>query len=189
MRFVNAVAEGKCKMMKGQRVKEITEDGVITNKGEFVKADTIVTATGLQAGIRKIKSNHNFNVEKDGLWLFRGSIEPGVTNIFFAGHSVAIWMLLTFNVQAIWLTEILRGKVKLPSNKEMEEETIERKTIMRKRMPIPTFVSAHLVSTIPYVDLLLKEMGLKNRRKRNLFSEWFLPYDNSNWLSVITHHV
>ena len=55
-------------------MKEIVEDGLITTKGEHVKADTIVSATGLQAGVKAIKSNKNFNVEKDGFWLYRGCI-------------------------------------------------------------------------------------------------------------------
>ena len=89
-------------------------------------------------------------------------------------------MLVTYNVQAVWLTEILRGKVKLPSIKDMQDDTDERKSILRKRMAIPTFVSAHLQSTIPFVDLMIQEMGLRHRRKRNLFAEWFLPYTNES---------
>lgn len=189
MRFVNAIKDGKAKLLKGHSVKEITEDGVITTKGEFVKADTIVAATGLTASIKSIKSNHSFTVEKDGFWLYRGCIQPGATNLFFAGHALAIFMLSAYNIHAVWLTEVLRGKVELPSHKEMQEERDARRELHRRQMSIPTFVSAHLNSTIPLIDKMIQEMGLNHRRKRNLFSEWFLPYDNDNWRSIITHHV
>ena len=162
---------------------------MITSKGEFVKADTIVAATGLRAGIQTIKSNHKFNVEKDGFWLYRGAIQPGATNIYFAGHAVAIFMLSVYNVQAIWFSEILRGKVKLPSTKEMQEEIEWRKDLARRKMAVPSFVSGHLFSSIPMIDQCVQDMGLKHRRKRNLFSEWFLPYDNDAWRSIVTHHV
>jgi hypothetical protein len=36
---------------------------------------------------------------------------------------------------------------------------------------------------------MAKEMGIKHRRKRNLFAEWFLPYENKHWEALITHHV
>jgi len=98
-------------------------------------------------------------------------------------------MLSAYNIHAVWLTEVLRGKVELPSDKGMQEERDTRKDTYRRKCTIPAVVLGSLHSSIPLIDQLVGEMGLKHRRKRNLFSEWFLPYDNDAWRSIVTHHV
>jgi hypothetical protein len=73
----------------------------------------------------------------------------------------------------------------------MQAEIEGRKMINRnsESMTTNTWVAGHLHSTLTFVENLVGDMGLKTRRKRNIFSEWFLPYTNEHWEALITHHV
>lgn len=100
------------------------------------------------------KYKGHFKYESDGFWLYKGCILPGVSNLFFGGFACAIFMLLSFNVQAVWLCEVLRGKVKLPNWRGMNDEIDARKTLMHESAAMlpNSWIAGHLHSTLQFVE-------------------------------------
>ena len=82
--------------------------------GKKVACDLLVCATGY-------KPSHFGLEDSDGdIFLYRYILKPGIKNIAAIGWLETFFNPLIYNIQAVWLAEVLRGKVKLPSVKEME---------------------------------------------------------------------
>ena len=42
-------------------------------------------------------------------------------------------------------------------------------------------------ATVPLIDIMLKDMGISNRRKKNYYEHWFQPIQPEDYLGVVTH--
>ena len=57
-------------------------------------------------------------------------LKPGLKNIAAVGWLITFHIPLCYNMQAVWLTEVLRGKVKLPSVEDMKIDIANRKNYL-----------------------------------------------------------
>lgn len=83
-----------------------TENGIVIS-GKLVKADTVVFATGFQRDFFSINSGNE-------AWMYRNTILPGTTNFAVVGIINTYCNPMHTNLQAVWLSEVLRGRVCLP---------------------------------------------------------------------------
>jgi len=178
------IRNGKLKVIKGT-ISEIQENGVIVN-GNFIEADTIVYATGFNA---------QYFVEpmkEDGFWTYRHMLIPEKRNVAFIGAFVTIYTSLWFNIQAIWINDVLRGHVKVPSIEDMKKDIEKKKKQGFAYYPAykhkPIFISSQTYSPF-YLDELLKEMGIDSVRESSIFRHWFYPFDTKKYEAVATHHI
>lgn len=175
-----AVETGKIKIVKG-KIDDFFEGGVIADE-KVIEADVIVFATGFD------REYFGMKPEEDGLWMYRNTIIPGLKNFAVVGIINTYCNPLYTNIQAIWLSEVLRGRVRLPGDFAMNEDIIKRKEYTRKIINGEATIS---FSWFPYpmIDQMLRDMGVSEVRKKNLYSYWFDPISPEDYKEVVTHRV
>jgi len=173
-----SVLDGQIKIHRG-KVDEFYEHGVLSD-GTKIEADLVIYATGFNREYFGIKA------EEDGLWMYRNTLLPGVKNFAVVGIINTYCNPLYTNIQAVWLAEVLRGRVRLPGDFAMNEDIIRRKEYTRKVISGEATIS---FSWFPYpmIDQMLRDMGLPENRKKNLYSYWADPINPADYKEVVTH--
>jgi monooxygenase len=104
-----ALENGKARMVTNT-IESITNDGILLSSGEELKADIIVTATGLEL---KFLAGTKFSIDGKELELskvypYKGSMLSGVPNFAMAlGYTNASWTLKC-DLICNWVAELLR---------------------------------------------------------------------------------
>ena len=94
------------------------------------------------------------------------------------------------NAQSLWISAYFDGKLDhiASSDKQVTEEVMLHTQWGRWRYPIgygaslPDFV----FDALPYIDLLLRDLGLKVNRKPSLFAEIWHPYGPQDWVGLVS---
>lgn len=123
--------------------------------------------------------------------LYRFMVPPAFIhdrNIAFAGALMALSTSLVAQTQALWISAYFDGKLALPTNDdEIMYETVLHSRFGKWRYPaghgakFPDFV----FDTVPYLDLMLTELGLPAHRKQGRLAEWFTPYGPEHYRGLV----
>lgn len=171
-------------------IDSFESDGVVLEDGEKLKADMIICGTGFKKDYTIFDSStrEKLNIESDGLWLFNHTIPTNVDNLAFVGSELAVISNITgYGLQAGWLSKFWSGEIKKSSKQDMEREVNDTKEWKRKWMPnTPSRSSLVLLHQIHFYDRIMKDMGMATGRKSNILSEWFMPYQSSDYHGVLT---
>lgn len=188
--FLTYIHQGKLGAERTE-ISSFTERGVVLKNGRSLECDLVVLATGWNTdyGFLARKVFDQFNFEEDGLYLYRQMIHPDVPGLLFVGSNATTYInILTHNLQARWLVELLKGRHMLPSRAEMRSDILATKAWKRKIIPFSkaraTTLHLHMQQ---YHDELLRDMGLSPYLKRGVFwwlREIFLPYQPSDYVDV-----
>lgn len=119
-------------------------------------------------------------------------------NLAYAGMISSVSTAICASTQGLWITAFFDGKLE---REAQSQEDITREIMMHTqwgkwRYPcgygasLPDFV----FEGIPYVDMLLKDIGIKNKRKSSLIQELISPYTPADYNGVLEefrqkHHV
>jgi len=169
-----------------------TPTGIDLKNGNHVEADIAVFATGweIDYGFLSERLRSRFPVEEDGLYLYRQMLHPDVPDLVFIGNASTISSILTYNLQARWLVELISGSFQLPSSDEMRHEIEKMKNWKRKWMPYSRARAARLLLHMQhYHDELLQDFGASPLRKRGPFApfkEVFAPYQPSDYRTIVS---
>lgn len=185
--FRDAVAEGKIVACKGS-IDRFTEDGkgVVLRDGTFVPADLVVYGTGFAKSYDGLDRAVQCAMEKskDGLYLYRNMLPARVPDLAFVGAEVSTFNnILTQGMQALWLANVLAGKVTLPPPGKMEQ-AIEREQAWKRTWMPPTSARSSIwqLHMMKYHDTICKDLGVPHRRKGwNLVAEAFVPYNATDY--------
>jgi dimethylaniline monooxygenase (N-oxide forming) len=188
--FFDSIHDGKLGAQRAA-ITSFTRDGVTLSNGEDIHCDTVIMATGWTTdyGFLLEPVRNRINFEDDGYYLYRQIFHPAVPNIAFIGSNATTYInILTHNLQARWLTELLRGKHQLPDSAAMMEEIEAMKSWKRRIVPPSTSRAATLhLHMQHYHDELLRDMGVTPKRKCGLFApikELLAPYQPSDYANV-----
>lgn len=172
-------------------ITAFTEDGIILSNGETVSCDTVVLATGWKTdyGFLSEDLRNRMEFNEDGYYLYRQIIHPDVPHAAFIGSNAVTYInILTHNLQARWLVELLKGTHSLPSKSEMKSHIETMKAWKRRIVPPSTTRAATLhLHMQHYHDDLLRDMGLSHRLKRGALAylkEFLAPYQPSDYSDV-----
>jgi len=124
--------------------------------------------------------------------LYRFMVPPansGDCSIAFAGMMSTITTAICAQTQALWISAYFDRKLdRLPTSLEMMNwETVLHSQFGKWRYPcgygarLPDFV----FDAIPYVDMLLTDLGLKSHRKTGSIGEFFSPYGPEDYKGII----
>lgn len=136
-----------------------------------------------------------------GFSLYRFMVPPALIHdrtVVFNGMVQTICTPMVAQAQALWLTAYLDGKLQTVSSDGSGEEdktledTVLRETALHTRFGkwrypggygarYPDFV----FDAIPYIDLLLGDVGLSGRRKGGVISECFTPYGPEDYRGLV----
>lgn len=173
------MCSGEIKFRKGT-VSRFAENGVFCNE-ELVEADLVVCATGFGRELFGLENSTD-------LWMYRNALLPGVKNFAIMGLINTYCNPMYTNLQAVWLNDVLRGRVKLPSNGMMKDDIDKRKK-HTKTVVLDAGVASFSWFTYPLIDQFLSDMGLEVNRKENRLKYWFETVLPSDYKTVVTHRV
>ena len=187
--FYRLVRKGVIRPQRTEII-EYTPTGLVLKNGTSLKADVVVLATGWETdyGFLSGKARSSINLEEDGFYLYRQMVHPDVPNLLFIGSASTISSMLTCNLQARWLGELIKGHHRLPLREDMLREVEEMKAWKRKWMPFSQARGARLLFHMQhYHDELLKDFGATPLRKTGIFApfkEVFAPYEPSDYRTI-----
>ncbi|KAH6616035.1 cofactor FMO1 FAD enzyme [Chaetomium sp. MPI-SDFR-AT-0129] len=100
----------------------------------------------------------------------------GDRSIIFPGFIHTIYTPIVAEVQALWGVTFLLGLHDPPSLGSMEGEVALWNAWSRKRYGVQGQKHAYAIyDFLPYIDVLLRDLGVNPRRKKNWFAHWFAP--------------
>merc|ERR1712110_605356 len=127
------------------------------------------------------------NRQSDGLYLYRNIFPTQVPDLCFIGAETSTFNnILTQGLQAIWLRQVLTGKVMLPSSTDMEAHIAVEQGWKRSWMPAKGDRAAILqLHKMKYHDQLCRDMGVSRMRKGwNFLAEAFAPYSAADYAGL-----
>jgi len=173
--------EGKVGYVQGA-ISHFKENSVVLMSGQEIETDMVIYGTGFTKSYDIFDSTlvqPKLGIEKDGLWLYRNIIPPGVPNLAFIGSEVSTFNnILTQGLQTLWLQRYLSGKFDLPTRGQMQR-FIEKEMAWKRSWMPPSSARASIwqLHMMAYHDGLLKDLGESKKRKSwNCLGEVFAPY-------------
>jgi cation diffusion facilitator CzcD-associated flavoprotein CzcO len=190
-KFYRLVARGDITSQRTE-IAECTATGIVLKNGASLEVDVVILATGWETDYSFLseKSLSSINFEEDGFYLYRQMVHPDVPNLFFIGSASTIVSILTYNLQARWLGELIKGQHPLPSREDMLRDVEEMKAWKRKWMPFSPSRGARLLLHMQhYHDDLLRDFGATPLRKTGIFApfkEIFAPYEPNDYRTIVS---
>jgi dimethylaniline monooxygenase (N-oxide forming) len=171
-------------------IERFTPDGLTLKDGDSLDVDCVVFGTGwksdysfLSPQIRAVLGD-----DEDGFYLYRHMLHPDLPNIAFLGRASTFLSIVTYSVQARWLTEAVSGRVTVPGRDAMLAEIALMQRWKRSWMPFSSARSARvLLHMANYHDELLRDFGANPFRKRGVFAplkELMAPYQSSDYREI-----
>lgn len=183
--YRDLLRKGEVHGIKGS-IDHFVEDGVVLADGTQLQADVVIYGTGFgkSYGLFDKATQQKLAVQKDGLYLYRNIIPPAVPNLAFIGSEVSTFNnILTHGLQALWLQQLLVGKMSLPTQSSMLQAVEKEQAWKRSWMP-PSSARASIwqLHMMKYHDNLCKDMQVPHRRKGfNFLAEIFVPYSAADY--------
>lgn len=172
-------------------ISAFTASGLRLSNGETLDVDTVILATGWESDYSYLAADVRaaLNFSDDGLYLYRQMAHPEVKNLAFVGYASTITSVLTYNLQARWLADLLDGRHALPSDDDMLKNIGAQQAWKRRVMPPSKGRAARLLlHMLHYHDELLEDLGVSPLRKRGPFApfkEVFAPYEPGDYRDVV----
>jgi dimethylaniline monooxygenase (N-oxide forming) len=172
-------------------IDRFDSDGLRLANGEKLDVDTVIFATGWESDFSYLSAETWSRLEPadDGFYLYRHILHPNVAGLCFVGRAASISSILTYCLQARWLTDVFTGRVSLPPVEDMHRNIEEMRTWKRSTMPFSRSRSARLIAhSLHYHDELLKDLGENPLRKKGLFAplkELIFPYQPADYAAVV----
>ena len=134
----------------------------------------------------------NFKPKNDPYRLYRFMVPPARIkdrNIAFAGMVSSVSTASAANCQALWISAYFDGKLDImaATDEEVTQEVMLHTQWGKWRYPcgygasLPDFV----FDALPYMDLLLKDLGLRINRKPSLYAEITEPYSPKDFVGLV----
>lgn len=187
--FIPLIRDGRIRAHRTE-IARYAEDGLELADGDRVQTDCVVFGTGWTSdfGFLPPAVVEALGPEEDGFYLYRHMLNPDLPNLAFLGRASTFLSVLTYNLQARWLTEMLAGRVALPNRAAMLDEIALMKRWKRSWMPSSPARSARiLLHMAHYHDELLSDFGADPLRKRGVFApfkELMAPYQSSDYRDI-----
>ncbi|KAH6653098.1 hypothetical protein BKA67DRAFT_518736 [Truncatella angustata] len=109
----------------------------------------------------------------------------GDRSVFFPGFIHTIYTPMVSEVQALWGVAFLMGLHDLPSQQKMEQEVAEWNAWSRKRYVAQGKKHAYAIyDFLPYIDTLLRDLGVNPDRKKFSLTSLFTPAYPSEYRGI-----
>lgn len=133
--------------------------------------------------------------------LYRFMVPPAFINdrsIAFTGMMLSVHTAIAVQAQALWVTAYLSGQLprtETPSEKgpaTFDEDKVRWMAILHNRFGKWRYPGGFgkrfpdiVFDGVPYIDMLLRDMGLNPRRKSSRWSELFHPYGPQDYVGLV----
>jgi dimethylaniline monooxygenase (N-oxide forming) len=188
--FYRQLRSGEIKPIQAE-IRAFSANGAELTNGTFLAVDTVIMATGWEADYAWLPADLQaaLGFADDGLYLYRQMVHPAVKGLAFVGYASTITSVLTYNLQARWLADLLDERHALPSDEDMRRNIEDQQAWKRRIMPPSKGRAARLIlHMLHYHDELLEDLGESPLRKRGLcapFKEVFAPYEPADYRELV----
>jgi cation diffusion facilitator CzcD-associated flavoprotein CzcO/uncharacterized protein YjbI with pentapeptide repeats len=170
-------------------IDAFTVDGVELGNGKHVKADIVVLGTGWEYDHAFLPADFRDVIEDDGIYLYRHVLHPDFSRLVFVGLASTFSNSLSDYLEVRWLVALLKGEISLPDRALMLDEIESMKQWKRKTMPEQQSRGSMLqVHALHYHDELLRDLGIKCKRKSNFLAEIFGAYLPADYKDIQSVH-
>lgn len=171
-------------------VSSFDEHGLVLKDGSRIACDTVVLSTGSKKpAYRFLPERYRKLIEgeDDGTQLYRHMLQPGIPSLAFAGLNHGFMHVPSAEVGALWLCELLDGRIALPSDSEQLKIIDEIREWKRANIHFePSRSCAVNTRFQQYNDIILKDLGLNPYRKMpNIFAECFAGYGAGDYAGLV----
>ena len=171
-------------------VKAFDEQGLVLSDGTTVPCDTVVLSTGSKKPVFRFLAQQYRDLlesENDGTQLYRHMIHPGIPALAFAGLNHGFMHVPSAEVGALWICELLDGRLELPPAEEQLASIEKIRQWKREHIHFePSRSCAVNTRFQQYNDIILKDLGLNPYRKMpNVFAELFAGYGAGDYEGVV----
>jgi dimethylaniline monooxygenase (N-oxide forming) len=171
----------------------LTETAAVLANGEQVEVDAVILAIGYKRPALSFlpePARSEFEATADGVPLYRHIIHPALPHVAFAGFNHNPLAIVSAEIAMLWVDAVERGDLTLPSPEAMDASRFRVQAWKRANTVVePTtgyWVSSHLHN---YLDVVLMDMGLRHRRKSNLFSDWLSHYGVADFATIVPEYL
>ena len=172
-------------------IAEFTARGIVLKDGGHREVDVVILATGWETdyGFLDEDMRRVLDFAHDGLYLYRQMIHPQIQRLAFVGYAATIASVLTYNLQARWLADVLDGRHRLPTKELMQTDIAAQRAWKQESMPFSRGRAARLLlHMLHYHDDLLVDLCISPLRKTGWlapFKEVFAPYEPRDYRDVV----
>ena len=116
-------------------------------------------------------------------------------NLAFMGMHLSVHAVMVAQAQAIWITGFFGNEITKLSPENFSQLDVEYETAFHveyERLRRPRAAGSHgagfpdlVFDSVPYVDLLLRDLGLETKRKPGWFSDLFTPYRLQDYRGLV----
>jgi dimethylaniline monooxygenase (N-oxide forming) len=190
--YYPSVASGKIVPVQGN-FAGLTAEGVKLTDGRVVPAEMVVLAIGndkpsfsyLPSPYREMMTG-----VEDGIQLYRHILHPRIPRLAFIGFNHGVFHIPASELSAVWIEAVASGDLVLPSVAEMEassERVAAWKRANSNFEPQRGFTTSNHFHQ--YFDVLLGDLGVNARRKKNAIAETFSPYGATDYAGVADEYL
>lgn len=189
--YFPAVARGEIEPVRGV-VRRCCETGVVLEDGSEIDSELIVLCLGSGTPVFPFMPpayRELLERESDGVQLYRHLIHPQIPNVAFAGYNHGFMHVPASEVGALWIGALLRGDLELPPVAEMDAAIEHVRAWKREHINYEPSRSCAITTRFhQYLDVLLTELGLSAKRKRNGVAEWFQAYGAADYAGLLDEY-
>lgn len=174
-------------------VKGFSANALLLADGTEIPCDVAVFAIGYQRPSMPFlpePARSEIAGQLDGAQFYRHIVHPGLPGIYFIGYSHNPLHIPTTEMASLWADAAIRGDLMLPSAADMAGSAARVADWKRQHTNFEStrsyFVSTHLHN---YLDVLLGDIGLNSRRKKNIWGEAMEGYTAADYASIIDEYL
>ncbi|EEF35126.1 probable flavin-containing monooxygenase 1 [Ricinus communis] len=190
-KFYDKVEEGSIILTKAPSFSFCKEGIIVDGQTQPLETDIVILATGFRGDkklqnifVSKAFQKYIVGSPNAAFPLYRECINPRIPQLAVLGYSTSLSNMFTSEIRSRWLAELLDGKFKIPSIKEVEKDVANWDKFM-KRYAGPYYQKACIGGIhIWYNDQLCKDMGWNPKRKKGFLAELFEPYGPLDYASL-----
>lgn len=184
--FFKYVKQGKIRPIK-TTISKFFSRGLELGNGQSLEAEVVIFGTGFKQDIPFLEDKYRRHVfdDKGLIHLYRHLIHPEVPQMGFVGYNYSGCAQLSSEIGAHWLLEYVLGNISLPNSEQMLEDVKTELEWRQKDRPYAFLNGACITPfTFHYIDELMRDMGLKTRRKSLGIVNMMMPADPSAYKTI-----
>jgi dimethylaniline monooxygenase (N-oxide forming) len=181
--FFESVAAGKIEVQKNTEIKRliVRSQGrfAALGNGEEVRADVVVCGTGWHQTVPFLPEHIVKKVTdaQGNFRLYRSMIPVNVPHLAFNGYNSSFFSQLNCEIGALWIADLIKCGLKLPSANEQNAIIDARLAWMQERTDGKHSKGTNIIPfSVHHIDELLHDMGL-TLSAFTRFKQWLLPVD------------
>jgi hypothetical protein len=190
--FFENISKGTIKVAKNTSIKHLKmADGkgqAELDNGDTIDADLVICGTGWHQSVPFLEPHINakINDEQGNFRLYRSMVPVGVTNLAFNGYNSSFFSQLNCEIGALWIADLIAGKLELPNTMRQNQIIDERLAWMQKRTDGKHCKGTNIIPfSIHHIDELLVDMKL-TLAPLTRFKQWFMPVNPGDFASATT---